>query len=109
MQGMEPQRTFFFTVEIGVMCCKVVMGSKEKATRSTGRITDRLAWLWSHRLHNSLNQGSWGEILPGSCFGILGILLQQPFIGVSFDISVQDHPLFTVNEVCDQPTKLCWV
>src|SRR5712692_10150178 len=109
MQGVESQKSFLFTVEIGIMRRKIVMRREEKATRPTRRITDRLAWLGSHDVNKRVNQGSRGEVLPCTCLGILGILLQQSFVGIAFDVSIQDHPLFAVNEVRNQPTEFCRV
>ncbi len=81
------------------------MRRQQETTRAAGRITDGLARLGSHHLHHGRNERTRREILARAAFHVLGVLLQQPLIGVALHIGGQAGPLLRVNQVHDQSAQ----
>ena len=44
--------------------------------------------------------------MAGAAFHVLGVLLQEPFVSVAFNVGVERRPFFLVDQVSDQPAQL---
>src|SRR5207302_9573083 len=59
-----------------------------------------------HHIDDCPDQRARCEILPRTRFDVLGVLSEQPFVGVTLHVRVERHPLLTVDQVGDQPLQL---
>ena len=50
--------------------------------------------------------GAGREVLARSRLHVLGVLLQQPLVGIAFHVSVERHPVLAVDQVRDEPLEL---
>src|ERR1700693_5256406 len=88
------------------MLSNIVMGCEQEATCTTGRITNTLSRLRAHYFNDGLNEWTRSEILTSAAFGIFSVFLEQPFIGIAFDISIERSPFFAVNQVYDETVQV---
>ena len=77
----------------------VVAGGEQEAARAAGRVADRLAGGGLHDVDDGLDERARGEILPGAGFGVLGVLLQQAFVDLAFDVHLQPDPGLAVDQL----------
>ena len=77
---------------------RVVRGQQESAG-AAGGIANFLHGSGLHHIDDGLDQCAGRKILACTAFGILGILLQQPFVGVALDIGLHRCPLDAVDQV----------
>ena len=83
----------------------VIISGQQKATGTTGRVTDGTLRLGLHDIDNGLNQWARGEVLTGPGLGILGVLLKQPLVDVGLDVYIQPDPGLAVDKL-QQPAQL---
>ena len=105
VHGVEFEKAFLVAVKVGVLR-DIVMGRQQKTTCATGGIADALSRFGTHHIDHSLDQWTGRKILARAAFGVFGVLLQQPFVGVTLHIGFQDGPGFAVDEVNDQAAQL---
>jgi len=53
-----------------------------------------------------VSPGAGGEVLAGPALGVLGVLLQQPLVGVALDVGVEGCPPLAVDQVGDEALQL---
>lgn len=107
-QGAGIKELFLLPVQF-VVLGDVVVGRQQEAAGAAGRIADRLTGSGRHHLYHGLDQRPGGKVLPGAAFGVLGVLLQQPLVGVSLHVGAHDRPVFLVKQVHQQTAQLGWV
>ena len=56
-------------------------------------VADRLPRLRGHHVHDGGDQGARGEVLARAALHVLGVLLQQPLVGVALHVGGQARPL----------------
>ena len=83
-----------------------VVGGQQKAAGAAGRVADRLPRLGGDDVDDRLDQRPRGEVLAGAALGVLGVLLQQPLVGVPLHIGAHHRPVFLVDEIDDQAAQL---
>ena len=67
----------------------MIMGSQQEAAGTAGRVADGHPGFGFHDLNDRLDERPGCEILACAAFGILCILLQQPFVDVALDVNIQ--------------------
>lgn len=100
-----PELLLLFPVE-RVGAGEVVVGREQEPAGATRRITDRLAWLRGDGIHHRGDERARGEVLAGTALHVLGVLLEQPFVGVSLHVGGQARPLLLIDQVHDEPAQL---
>lgn len=84
----------------------VVVGGQQESAGSAGRVADRVLRSRGSHVHHRLDERPRREVLPGPALGVLGVLLQQPLVGVPLHVGVHHRPVLLVDEVHDQATQL---
>jgi len=105
MQRLVLEETLLVRVQLDV-CGDVVVRRQEEATGAASRVAEALVRSWAHHLHDRLYQRTGRKVLAGTALGVLGVLLEQPLVGVAFDVGVERRPGLLVDEVDDQPAQL---
>jgi len=82
------------------------MSRQEKTPGAAGGVADGLVGTRLNDLHDPLDQGARREVLPGPRLCVLGVLLQEPFVGIALHVGAQRRPVFLVDQVDDQTTQL---
>jgi len=100
-----PQALLLRPIKCMVMGEKI-MGRQQEATRTAGRIADRLAGLGGHGIDDGCDQGAGGEVLASSPLHIGGVLFQESLVGIPLDIDTETRPLLLVDEIDNQSAKL---
>ena len=65
-----------------------------------------IARLGPHHLDDRLDQRPRREVLARARLDVLGVLLEQPLVGVALDVGVERQPALAVDQVDDQPAQL---
>ncbi len=84
----------------------VVVRGQQETARTAGRIADRLARRRSHHLDHCLDERPRREVLPCTTLGVLRVLLQQPFVRIAFDVSVETRPTLPIDQIDDEAAQL---
>ena len=95
-------------VEFVVLADEIVR-SQQEAARAARRIAnhiDHFAGARLHHVHDRLDQRAGSEVLTRAAFHVLGVLLQESFVGVAFHVGVERGPLLLVDQVRDQAAQL---
>ncbi len=74
----------------------LIMCREQETTRAARRITNRLTWLRGDHVHHCCDERARREILTRAAFHVLGVLLQQTFVGVAFHVGGKAGPLLLV-------------
>ena len=106
VQRVELQEPLLVPVHGGVAVGKRIVRGQQEAAGAAGRIADGLARLRSHDVDDGPDQGTRREVLAGATLDVLGVLLQQPLVGIPFDVGIQDRPLFAIDQIDDQAPQL---
>ena len=85
-----------------------VVGSQKETARAAGRVGDERARFGPDALDHGPDEGARREVLARARLGILSVLLQKPFVDISFDIGSHGHPFGVVHHV-DQAEQFCRV
>jgi hypothetical protein len=88
------------------MLGQVIMRRQQEAARAAGGIADGLARLRGHHVHHGGDERARREVLARAAFHVLGVLLQQAFVGIALHVGGQAGPLLLVDQVHDQPPQL---
>ena len=91
---------------VGVVVDDVVVGREQKAAGAAGRVADGLAGLGRDDIDHGLDQRPRGEVLAGAGLGVLGVLLQQPLVGIALDVGAHHRPVFLVDQIHHQAAQL---
>jgi hypothetical protein len=75
----------------------VVVGGEEEAAGAAGGVEDDLAGFGLHDLDHGLDERAGGEVLAGPFFRRSGILFQQAFVDLAFDIDVDRRPVLAID------------
>jgi hypothetical protein len=59
-----------------------------------------------HDLDDRLDEGARREVPAGAGLRLLGVLLQEPFVRLAFDVGVEGHPALGVDQVDDEAPQL---
>jgi hypothetical protein len=59
-----------------------------------------------HHIHDGFDERTRGEVLARAGLGILGILFEQAFVDLAFDIDIQPDPGFAVDQFDE--TRAAW-
>ena len=84
----------------------VIVRGEQEPTGPAGGIADRLAGLRSNHLHHRGDQGARREILAGTAFHVLSVLLQQPLVSIALHIGGEAGPLFLIDQIDDEAAEL---
>ena len=82
-----------------------VVGAQEEPAGAAGGVRDALPRLGAHALDHGADQGARGEVLARARLGVLGVLLQQPFVDVALDVRAEGDPVGVVHHV-DEAVEL---
>jgi hypothetical protein len=97
-------------VEFVVIANVVVSNKQETAGAACGIANCK--WLSAfgrlrlHDIDNCADQRTRREVLTGTAFHVLRVLLQEPFVSVAFDVGIERRPFFLVDQVSDQSAQL---
>ena len=72
-----------------VMLGDVIMRREQESARAAGRIADGLSRLRGDHVHHRGDERARREVLSRAAFHVLGVLLQQAFVGVAFHVGAQ--------------------
>ena len=60
----------------------------------------------AHHVHHGGDERARGEVLARAAFHVLGVLLQQPLVGVALHVGGEAGPLLLVDQVHDEAAEL---
>jgi hypothetical protein len=83
----------------------IVVGCQEEAAGAAGGIADGIIRPGRHHVNHRFDQRPGGEILPSAALGVLGVLLQEPLVGVPLHVGAHDRPVLPVEKIYDQATQ----
>src|SRR5581483_1914561 len=86
LERLVLEKSALFARHAPIMTGNIVMRGQQEAAGAARRIADFLHRPGLHHIDDGLDQGAGRKILARAAFGILGVLLQQPFVGVALDI-----------------------
>ena len=69
-----------------VMLGEVIMRREQETARAARRITNRLPRLRGDHVHHRGDERARREVLARAAFHVLGVLLQQPLVGVALHV-----------------------
>ena len=81
-----------------IMIRDVIVRGEQEPARARSGIANGLTGLRTHDIHNRLDERTRREVLTGSALGILGVLFQQTFVNLPFDVDVQPDSGFAVDQ-----------
>ena len=70
-----------------VVLGKIIVGREQKAAGAASGIANRLARLRGHHVHDGGDKWARREVLACPTLHVLGVLLQQAFVGIALHIS----------------------
>src|SRR5437879_11874217 len=91
------------------MIANEIVCDEKKTARAARRIANRIARLRLHYINKCADERTRSEVLSSAAFHVFGILLQEPFVSVAFHVGIERRPFFFVDQVSNQPAKLCRV
>ena len=94
---------------VAVVILNVLMRGEQESGCTASWINDSVPRGRPHAVNHGVDQGTWGEVLTRSGFGVFGALLQKRFVGITLDIDFSARPVFFVDQVNDQLLKRCCV
>ena len=98
VEGLEAKMALLVRIE-QVVVRRCIVRCEEEPTGAAGRIAYRHARLGPHHFDHCLDQRAGREVLARSRLHVLGVLLQQPLVGIAFHVSVERHPVLAVDQV----------
>jgi hypothetical protein len=92
--------------EVGVVLREVLVRGEEKAAGAAARIADQLAGLGRDAVHHRLDQRARREVLAGAALDVVGVALEQAFVGVALHVGAHRRPVLGVDQVDDHAPQL---
>ena len=90
VQRIASQLFLLFTIQLVVLLIgKIIVSGQQESARAARRIADRHLGLGTHHVDNRRNQGPGRKVLSRSTFHVLGVFLEQPFVGVALHVRGQ--------------------
>lgn len=100
MEGFRFEEFFLVTVEV-VVFAEMIVGGEEESAGSAGRVNDGFSRLGVDAFDHCLDEGTGREVLSGSAFCVFGVLFEESFVDVAFDVGGHGDPVFTADDADD--------
>ena len=100
---LEP--LLLLAIELVVRDRQIVVSRQQEAAGAAGRVADGHLRLRTHHVHDRGDQRPRGEVLSGAALDVLGVLLEQPFVGVALHVGGERRPLLPIDQIDDQPPQ----
>ena len=104
-QRVEAEVPLLIAVQVGVALDVIVRG-QQKAAGAAGRVDHHLARARPNAIDDCLNDRARREVLPGAALYVLGVLLEQSFVGVALHVGRHGRPVFLADQLDDEPAQL---
>lgn len=99
-EGLCFEEVFLVTVEVVVFGEMIICG-EEETTGSACRVNNGFSWLKVDAFDHCPDEGAWSEVLSSSAFCVFGILFEESFIDVPFDVGGHGDPVFAADDADD--------
>lgn len=90
----------------------VIVRGEQEAAGAAGGVADG-KWavrpgprFWGHDLDHGGDEGAGREVLAGAAFDVFGVLLEQTFVGIAFDVGAETGPFLLIDEIDNQAPEL---
>jgi hypothetical protein len=99
-KGVVFQKSLLLAVQ-GMMRGDVIVSREEKPARAATGVVDFFVGLGGYAPHHGLDERARSEVLPGAALGVGGVLFQQAFVNIAFNIRAHHGPLLLADHVDD--------
>ena len=103
-QCLEAEMPLLIAIQVSA-ALEIFVGGEQEAARAARRVHDDLAGPRLHTIHHRLDDRPRREVLPRSPLDVLGVLLQQPLVGVTLHVGGHRRPVLPADQGGQQPSQ----